>query len=87
MTGWKFSCIKCNKSVYIRCSNCSSTKFREVTHEIFSPKLECGKCKNQPYYFNHNCRGNNYCDTSFAKSRERFSKIDSKPWLARYTDQ
>ena len=86
MTGWKFSCIKCNKAVYIRCNNCAGTKFKEVSEQYIGRTLECVKCKETIVNFRHACK-NDWPQTSFDKLRERFSKIDSKPWLARYTDQ
>jgi len=86
MTGWKFSCIKCNKAVCIRCDNCAGTKFKEVTPQYLRSRLECVKCKKTIVDLSHACK-NDWPQTSFDKLRERFSKIDSKPWLARYTDQ
>ena len=89
ITGWKFSCIKCNKAVYIRCDNCACTKFKELTTpQYLSRRLECVKCKETIDNFSHVCKKEGpLTKTSFDKLRERFSKIDSKPRLARYTDQ
>jgi hypothetical protein len=89
MTGWKSSCIKCNKVLYIRCINCAGTKFKEVKPEAQRKFLECVKCKVKIYSVQHNCKSDSdfFAETSFEDLRNRFSKIDSKPWLARYTDQ
>ena len=89
MTGWKSSCIKCNKVLYIRCINCAGTKFKEAKPEAQRKFLECVKCKVKIYSVHHSCKSDSdgYAVTSFEDLRNRFSKIDSKPWLARYTDQ
>jgi hypothetical protein len=89
-TEWKFSCIKCDKAIYMRCHNCAGTKFKEERSESGGRSfLMCVKCKEKTITGLHACKSNrNYwAKTSFENSRDRFSKIDSKPWLARYTDQ